>query len=157
MRKKIALLCFLILPACRTPRPVYTQEETPPPQKEINALYSALARELILVDVRMDYDTTSRAIAPTKIIFVNGEIPCNVPERNRCRGVYRPHTDTILVDYIPGQCLSDTALAHEMIHALLTKIRLHGDGTHTQREYWDDALRPALLSYCRSNCRGFCR
>jgi hypothetical protein len=151
------LVVVMVISACRTPRPVYTQEETPPPQEEIDALYSALARELILVDVRMDYDTTSRAIAPTKIIFVNGEIPCNVPERNLCRGVYRPSTDTILIDYIPGQCLSSTSLMHEMTHVALTKIREHGDGQHLQREYWDDALDAAELHYCNAACRGFCR
>lgn len=79
---------------------------------------------------------------------------------------YLDHCETYAGHYAPDsffvrvalsqrpQCLANTALAHELGHALLDKVRNDYDHTHSHRWVWDgivpEAMRRAIEGVCPS-------
>lgn len=154
------VLGLLLLAGCGSVavRKPFTSYVLPPPDRDQWAMLSMLQPEMLMVDQQMTYDATSRAATRVTYKYVNGHIPCDMPEfDNLCDGLYDPARRIVTVMYEPGQCLSETALGHEMVHVMLWDIRGVGDPKHRMREYWSDALTKANQSFCQLHCRGFCR
>ena len=66
------------------------------------------------------------------IIFQDAPIPCE-STTGTCKGTLSESTITIDVSNVGGDCLENTALAHEIIHALI------GDACHTSA-LWHSAM-----------------
>lgn len=156
MRKGLLLL---FLTGCATSQwQDATKFVAGPSRQEITKMKVFTFMALSAVDREMQVDVGLAETADIKIRFMDGRFECNpdggLPEK--CVGVHRPRIKEIIVAYKPGMCLAYTSLAHELIHAMLHKIRGYGDAGHEQQEYWNTALNNANRMYCETNCRGFC-
>ena len=158
--KKGFLLLFLT--GCATVQyPMATKFVEGPPEANIVVMKWLTAMAIAEVDREMPMTSTlTDKLEAIKIQWVNGKFPCEQIIGGKpgitCVGVFKPKLQQIVVMEKPDECLSSTALAHELMHAMLYNVRGDGDGKHAMTEYWNTALNNANRMYCETNCRGFC-